>query len=172
MIFLRYGLKKPNFEHINSSRRSIYITNDFLCLPETTTVDHEGYEYRIFITDDSACQYCKKHGHTTEVCKFKQRNELLQQQPREQDQKAREQQGQQPEQQQYTEPKTQASISANNLKYNPSNNSETPKPANQNTNNNHDEQQTPDNKTTRKNTEKPTNKEPEKNPITSILQYL
>lgn len=76
IIFLRAGLKKQGYEHILSSRRSVYIIDDFEHLPETTTINYDGTEHRIFISDDSMyCTFCKKHGHKLEECKFKKINE-------------------------------------------------------------------------------------------------
>lgn len=73
MFFLRAGLRKPGFEHILSARRCVYVAHDFESLPETTTVQYEESEHRIFITDDSEfCTHCKKHGHLVEICKYKQ----------------------------------------------------------------------------------------------------
>lgn len=72
MIFLRAGLKKPGFEHILSSRRCVYIASDYDTLPNTTTINYENTEHRIFIADDSAyCIHCKKHGHVIDECKTK-----------------------------------------------------------------------------------------------------
>lgn len=76
--FLRAGLKKPNFEHILSSRRCLYVANDFNTLPDTTLIEYEGLLHRIFITDDSVyCTYCRRYGHPIEKCKFKEKDEQI-----------------------------------------------------------------------------------------------
>lgn len=83
MNFLRAGLKKPNFEHILSAKRCIYISKDSEqnTIPETTMIEFEGSYFRLFLSDDSLfCLLCKKHGHDTSTC----RNKSQQNQPNDQ----------------------------------------------------------------------------------------
>lgn len=69
MNFLRAGLK-PNFEHITSAKRSIYVTRDDIHIPDTILINFEGSLNRIFLSDDSLfCLRCKKHGHESSSCR-------------------------------------------------------------------------------------------------------
>lgn len=72
MNFLRAGFKRPEFAHVLSFRRSIYITDNNEQIPETTTITHDNIIHRIFISGDNEyCTFCKKHGHKIELCRFK-----------------------------------------------------------------------------------------------------
>lgn len=66
--FLRAGLPEPEFSHIMSFRRQVYVADDGkTIIPETTTIYYDETEYRIYLKEDT-CQKCKKTGHRTNQC--------------------------------------------------------------------------------------------------------
>lgn len=73
LYFLRAGLKRPELSHILSFRRCLYIQNiENQDIPETTVIEHGGVTHRIFISEDlEQCTICKRHGHSSEICRFK-----------------------------------------------------------------------------------------------------
>lgn len=70
MTYLRAGITDPQYAHVLSSRRQIYIATDKeLSIPETLIIAHDDTNYRIFITSDGlVCRICKQHGHIANRC--------------------------------------------------------------------------------------------------------
>ncbi|XP_050518403.1 uncharacterized protein LOC126892765 [Diabrotica virgifera virgifera] len=69
MTFLKISASMPEYNHILSFRRQIYISPHSLTLPETFTVVFDNTIYRIFISQDSlVCFRCKKPGHIASQC--------------------------------------------------------------------------------------------------------
>lgn len=71
MKFLRASLKNPDYAHVLSARRQIFVQPTEDEIPETVTIEYGDTTYRIYICDDSlVCNKCKKSGHKTEKCKL------------------------------------------------------------------------------------------------------
>lgn len=75
--FLRAGLSDPDYIHVMSFRRQIYIApNEHIVIPSSLLISYENTDYRIFIsTDGISCHLCKQNGHIAIVCPKK--NEFL-----------------------------------------------------------------------------------------------
>ncbi len=68
--FIKIGVSGPDFSHIMSFRRQVYISpDDVSLLNESTTVFYDGTSYRIFFTtDDMSCFICHQTGHLAGQC--------------------------------------------------------------------------------------------------------
>jgi len=71
LMSLGASLRNPNYQHIKSFRRSVYIQ---LCinentLPSSVPISFENRHYRIFLSfGDMTCFNCKQTGHTKQNC--------------------------------------------------------------------------------------------------------
>ncbi|CAH1099727.1 unnamed protein product [Psylliodes chrysocephalus] len=79
MTFLRIGASLPEFSHIFSFRRQIFINPPEGSIPESFVVDYENTTYRIFLSQDSlVCYSCKQEGHTAAAnCKTSPQSQSL-----------------------------------------------------------------------------------------------
>lgn len=69
LTFLRITSTLPEYNHILSFRRQIYVSPHNIALPESFTIDFDNTSYRIFISQDNlACYNCKKPGHIASKC--------------------------------------------------------------------------------------------------------
>lgn len=70
MSFLRAGIAGPEYAHILSFRRQIYVTpDDNIELPSSLLIPHDNTFYRIFLTFDTlTCFLCKAAGHIAKQC--------------------------------------------------------------------------------------------------------
>lgn len=67
--FLRVGCDDPEYKHVLSFRRQIYITpEENNPLPTTLLIEHSRIKYRIFLTTDMTCFSCKQEGHVASNC--------------------------------------------------------------------------------------------------------
>nr|CAH7745740.1 unnamed protein product [Callosobruchus chinensis] len=68
--FLRIGAPLPEYNHILSFRRQVYITpDDTVVVPESLEITHENLTYRIFLSlDNQKCYKCKLSGHVAAQC--------------------------------------------------------------------------------------------------------
>lgn len=92
--YLKIGTRLEEFNHIISFRRQVYlIKTENYNLPNYVNVEHEGYEYRIFLMEDNLrCNNCKKHGHTESQCHHTRDQPQEQKQSEEQSQQSLSQQ--------------------------------------------------------------------------------
>jgi len=69
--YLKAGINIEGYEHIMSFRRQMYIKHeDTNKLPGSLVINSAGFQFRIFLTDDSiTCYTCKSTGHTSKTCK-------------------------------------------------------------------------------------------------------
>lgn len=75
MSFLRLGIPDPEFSHIFSFRRHIFINeNSEQPVPTSLEIEHENTKYRIFLTTDTTCFSCRQIGHTANMCPNKPEN--------------------------------------------------------------------------------------------------
>lgn len=66
--FLRIGITDPEYAHIQSFRRQVYITPN-TNIPESVVLDHDDTSYRVFLSKDGlSCHKCKKQGHLAANC--------------------------------------------------------------------------------------------------------
>lgn len=68
--FVGVGLGLPEYNHVFSFRRQVYIVlNENKDLPSSLVVTHEDESYRIFLsTDEVRCFICKNTGHISKEC--------------------------------------------------------------------------------------------------------
>lgn len=70
MSFIGAGINNPEYKHVLSFRRQIYVileNNDIL--PESLLISYKENYFRIFIsTDEIRCFTCKKLGHVAQKC--------------------------------------------------------------------------------------------------------
>nr|CAH7720354.1 unnamed protein product [Callosobruchus chinensis] len=68
--FLRIGAPLPEYNHILSFRRQVYITpDDTVIVPVSLEITHENLTYRIFLSlDNQKCYKCKLSGHVAAQC--------------------------------------------------------------------------------------------------------
>nr|CAI5855214.1 unnamed protein product [Callosobruchus analis] len=68
--FLRIGAPLPEYNHILSFRRQVYVTpDDAVTVPESLEIIHENLTYRIFLSlDNQKCYKCKSSGHLAAHC--------------------------------------------------------------------------------------------------------
>ncbi|CAH1978020.1 unnamed protein product [Acanthoscelides obtectus] len=70
MSFLRIGATIPEYSHILSFRRQVYIAPTESTIPESLVISHEGLSYRIFLSLDSQkCFKCNQSGHIANNCR-------------------------------------------------------------------------------------------------------
>lgn len=70
MTHLRINASLPEFSHILSFRRQIFINPPNITIPESILVTHEDTSYRIFLACDTTCYKCKQNGHIATNCTF------------------------------------------------------------------------------------------------------
>lgn len=68
ITFLRINSNLPEYSHILSFRRQVYVSSHSISLPESILVTYEETPYRIFLSQDIICYNCKKHGHIASKC--------------------------------------------------------------------------------------------------------
>ncbi|CAH1115768.1 unnamed protein product [Psylliodes chrysocephalus] len=69
MVFLKINLTSPEFSHILSFRRQIYVNPSNFNVPESIKINHEDTSYRIFLSlDNLTCFKCKKVGQKASNC--------------------------------------------------------------------------------------------------------
>lgn len=70
IIFLRSGIQEPEFAHLLSFRRQVFISqNEETEIPESLTIQYEDNNYRIFLSTESfICHICKEQGHIARKC--------------------------------------------------------------------------------------------------------
>lgn len=68
--FLRIGISNPEYNHILSFRRQVYIQPlEGKTLPDSLLITHDDTSYRIFLSQDSqSCYKCKQTGHIASRC--------------------------------------------------------------------------------------------------------
>lgn len=66
--FLRIGSSNPEYRHILSFRRQVFISPPEDPLPDSILITHENINYRIFLSIDNLCFHCKQHGHLSNNC--------------------------------------------------------------------------------------------------------
>lgn len=70
MSFLKISAGLPEFNHIYSFRRQIFITPPLAPIPESILMNYDNTNYRIYFAQDSLiCFSCKRPGHTAANCK-------------------------------------------------------------------------------------------------------
>ncbi|CAH2009193.1 unnamed protein product [Acanthoscelides obtectus] len=70
MSFLRIGATIPEYSHILSFRRQVYIAPTESTIPESLVISHGGLSYRIFLSLDSQkCFKCNQSGHIANNCR-------------------------------------------------------------------------------------------------------
>lgn len=76
ITFIGAGLVNPEYKHILSFRRQVYIILDEKeQLPESILILHKQNYFRIFIsTDELRCFSCKKLGHVAQKCPDNEKN--------------------------------------------------------------------------------------------------
>lgn len=74
VIFLRSGIQDPEFAHLLSFRRKIFISeNNEIENPESLSITYEETNYRIFMsTETFMCHICKQQGHIARNCQSTQ----------------------------------------------------------------------------------------------------
>lgn len=70
ITFLKIGISNPEYNHVFSFRRQVYIMpSENSIIPETLILNHEGTPYRIFLSCDGlSCFNCKLPGHFAAQC--------------------------------------------------------------------------------------------------------
>lgn len=69
MTFLKISASLPEFSHILSFRRQIYITPTNITIPDSLLINYDNTSYRIFLSQDNMiCYNCKQSGHTAAKC--------------------------------------------------------------------------------------------------------
>lgn len=73
VTFLRIGATNPEYSHILSFRRQVYITPaEDTIIPNSIELTHDDLTYRIFLSRDSqTCFECKMTGHIASKCPTK-----------------------------------------------------------------------------------------------------
>ncbi|CAH1105307.1 unnamed protein product [Psylliodes chrysocephalus] len=70
ITFLKNSASLPEFNHILSFRRQVFIKPTALPIPESFLINYENTSYRIFLVRDILkCFNCKQEGHTSTNCK-------------------------------------------------------------------------------------------------------
>lgn len=74
--FIRAGIPGDHYGHVLSFRRQVYVTpDDTIQLPSNILVNHEGLNYRVFLSyDQLTCFICKAAGHIANLCPKQQTN--------------------------------------------------------------------------------------------------
>lgn len=80
---LRVGTKKPEYNHILSFRRQLYVTpSNNLNIPDSIIIQDDNTSYRIYLTfDNQNCHKCKQTGHIASKCPNAEQNTSLQNLP-------------------------------------------------------------------------------------------
>ncbi|CAH1101793.1 unnamed protein product [Psylliodes chrysocephalus] len=69
MVFLKINSTSPEFSHILSFRRQIYVNPPNFNVPESIIINHENTSYRLILSlDNLTCFNCKKAGHKASNC--------------------------------------------------------------------------------------------------------
>lgn len=68
ITFLKINSHLPEYSHILSFRRQVFISSHTISLPESVIITYEDTPYRIFLSQDMICYNCKKHGHIASKC--------------------------------------------------------------------------------------------------------
>nr|CAH7735449.1 unnamed protein product [Callosobruchus chinensis] len=69
ITFLRIGATVPEYSHILSFRRQVYVAATESTIPESLEVTHDNLKYRVFLSLDSqTCFKCKLPGHIASQC--------------------------------------------------------------------------------------------------------
>lgn len=67
--FIKAGSTNPNYAHVISHRRQVYIDQSVVKLLENMSVNYQGKDFSIFVSlDNPACYRCKKAGHFARNC--------------------------------------------------------------------------------------------------------
>lgn len=66
--YIRINIPDPEYSHILSFRRQVFISPTENIIPETILITHEDTQYRIFLSTDSLCFKCKQSGHIASKC--------------------------------------------------------------------------------------------------------
>lgn len=75
MIELRAGFKDPEYAHVLSFRRQVYVLDKSnFVIPEYVIVNFEDINYKIYLSKDITCYNCKKEGHIAAKCPNKENN--------------------------------------------------------------------------------------------------
>lgn len=68
--FLRINAQNPEYSHILSFRRQVYVSSSNCNLPDSIVINFDETSYRIFLSQDTlTCYSCKKAGHKASECK-------------------------------------------------------------------------------------------------------
>lgn len=66
--FLRINIANPEYAHVLSFRRQVYITPSDKTIPESLLINFDNTTYRIFLSQDMTCYKCKQSGHIASQC--------------------------------------------------------------------------------------------------------
>ena len=66
--YIRINIPDPEYSHILSFRRQVFISPTEDIIPESILITHEDTQYRIFLSTDSICFKCKQSGHIASKC--------------------------------------------------------------------------------------------------------
>ena len=71
MTFIKAGISDPEYSHVLSFRRQMYILPEYLPnLPESMQITFDDTPYHIYLsTEKLACFLCKEEGHVAKFCK-------------------------------------------------------------------------------------------------------
>lgn len=75
--FLRAGINEPNYSHIMSFRRQMYIhTDDVSKIPESIQINFDDTTYWVYLSSDKlSCFLCKEEGHLAKHCRNLSQNQ-------------------------------------------------------------------------------------------------
>lgn len=79
MSFLKMGISEPEYSHVYSFRRQIYIasTAEDQQIPESLLINYDETTYRIFLSNDSMkCFICKHDNHLANNCPNNQQHNI------------------------------------------------------------------------------------------------
>ena len=81
--FLRIGATNPEYSHVLSFRRQIYISPpENITIPESIVISYDNTSYRIFLSQDRlSCFKCKQQGHIASQCHTENNTPLLRNTP-------------------------------------------------------------------------------------------
>uniref|UniRef100_A0A6P7FV73 Uncharacterized protein LOC114333053 n=1 Tax=Diabrotica virgifera virgifera TaxID=50390 RepID=A0A6P7FV73_DIAVI len=69
ITFLRIGASLPEYNHIKSFRRQVFVSPHSIMIPDSILINYESVTYRIFIAQDNlTCYACKQTGHISSKC--------------------------------------------------------------------------------------------------------